>query len=190
MLAECLGWALSRELGVRTPDCAVYSGSDGASFLSEVIADVLHWSDSRPQAMKDPGELGAVLALDALIANPDRNSGNFLFRPSPDDLELFSIDLANAMIGSPVLFAALGDAAPPPGTLVAGIPVALVRSGAERCAATAEGFDPSSLVEWVHEACHIAEADEVDTLVPTLKIRCASAGRIVRNYLELVEKRP
>ena len=190
MLAECLGWSLSRALGVPTPSCAVYLLGPRGSFLSEVITDVVHWDDTRPQAMRNPGDLGAILALDSIIANGDRNDGNLLFKPNAEALDVYSIDLANAFIGSPTLFAELKADAPGVGTLVRGIPLALVSDGAMACALRAQALPESLIDRNVRSACRVSGYADLRVLSDTLKLRCANAPEIVSKYLKLVANIP
>lgn len=190
LLAECVGWGLSKLLGVPTPACGVHLAGSQSSFLSEMIEDVLHWDPARVQEMRRVEDLGAMIALDAIIANGDRNVGNILFRPSPRELDVFSIDLANADVGSPTIFEGLGTDAPEPRQLVPDIPVPLVAAGARECALRAAGLDEDALVERVREACHIAGEPSVQLIRDSLFRRCQAAPAIVDGYLQRIAARP
>lgn len=193
LLAEALGTLLAMDLGVPTAHGGYWiDGSGERWWLSKVVEPVLHWKPAFAERLAEPSELGALLALDALIGNRDRHSGNILLRPSPNetDLRVYSIDVADSWIGTPFDLEHAGLDVPPVDNVARGIPVGIVADGARACAERAVGLPAHRVVDSCREACFIA--NEPDTscprLVSALTIRLESAPIIVEKYLELLEK--
>jgi len=191
LLAEALGWLLSNILKIPTPLGAVCGTGTDATWLSESVVPVTHWEPSRAQCLKNPDDLGAMLALDAVIGNWDRHSGNLLLRPenTQDQLKVYSIDVAGSWIGTPSDIGRRGLEVPSVDNLAPGIPVDMVREGAEKCAHEFSRLDPTLLNEYVSEACEIATVTAVDAISEALRRRSREAPGLVQRYLDKIEAR-
>lgn len=192
ILAESIGWLLCDRLGIPTPLGAVCGRPGDASWLSEYIPHTTHWSEARAQSLTNPDDLGAMLALDALIGNWDRHAKNLLLTPdpTPDRLKVYSIDVANAWIGTPSDIAKRGLESPDVDKLAHGIPVDMIRDGATVLAERAAQLPENLLSEFAMEACFLAGSSGALAIGTALHQRCAEAPRIVRGYLAKIESRP
>jgi hypothetical protein len=197
LLAEALGWLLSRDLGVPTPDSAIHVTHVETSWLSEVVGPMDHWSPVCAQRLADPDELAKIIALDAIIGNFDRHEGNILARPDDtiEQLRLFSIDLGWSWIGESDL-GSRGVDVPgdydPPGIrgLIEGVPVDVIRDAAAACANDALHLDQRLIGEYVQEACQIAgQPARKLKLQQALVYRCRNAPSIVQAHLDSIERR-
>lgn len=82
LLAESLAWLVGTELGVPLPRSAVHTDEEGnRSWLSEQIDHVVHWNPELTNVIENPAGMGAMIALDAILLNPDRHQGNILLQP-------------------------------------------------------------------------------------------------------------
>src|SRR5262249_46216878 len=85
LLAEAIGWLLPQHRKVPVPGGAFHIAAPGVeaegvcrSWLSRQVLDVGHWNRGYVNNVNNIGQLGRVLALDTLIFNEDRHSGNIL----------------------------------------------------------------------------------------------------------------
>jgi len=191
LLAEALGWLLSGALEVPTPNSAIYVKDGTTSWLSEVIEPVVHWTPARAQYLVNPDDLGKIVAIDAIIGNFDRHDANLLLKPEdgPDRLSIFSIDLSWSWIGEPAILKR-GIEPPPIRSLVEGIPVDMIRDAAMACSSEALRVNKRALAEYAQEACRIANQPDVQSITNGLMFRCMNAPSIVKDYINLIERRP
>ena len=78
LLGELLGWFLGRQVGVPIPDAAIWRGhQSGIAWMSAYLDSVLAWDPALADCY-DLSDLGAILALDVVLLNRDRNAGNLL----------------------------------------------------------------------------------------------------------------
>ncbi len=190
LLAEALGWLLSRHLGVPTPDAGVVGTGDQMAWASRFVDDALQWSPTRANVVSNVDGLGAMIAFDALIANPDRHSENILCVPqeSADQVFVHSIDLEGAWAGDPAIIDGAGLDVPEVSlTQPAYIPVDLIDSSARELAARAERLDNATLAVYVKEACALAGEPDHQILQRALQRRLSAATQLVRDYLKAIE---
>jgi hypothetical protein len=195
LLAEAVGWMVAREIGAPVPDgaCLELQG-DERSWLSERISPALHWDPLRIHTIDNVDELGAILALDALILNRDRHDQNLLLQPAPDELHLrvWAIDHGSAIGGYPKDLDAAGTNVdhPQPLRFPARLPLDLMKPGALAAAQRAARLPTPDVAEIASEACEIAGVlDLVETLTRALKRRMAAAVSITEEYLLLIGKK-
>lgn len=191
ILAEAIGLLFSWHLGIPTPDGAVCNEGGDMTWLSKFLVHTTHWSPSRAHLLDNPDDLGAILALDALIGNWDRHAGNLLLLSGVtiDQLSVFSIDVANAWVGTPSDIAKRGAESPSVERLAPGIPVDMVRDGATAAAEETKRMSPELITSFCREACLLAGSSEHDVLADALRKRCALAPHIVHEYLGKIEGR-
>lgn len=191
VLAEALGFLISRELCVPVPNGAVYISDVELDWLSEYIDSVMHWSSTSIQEISNPDELGGIIALDAIIGNSDRHAGNLLIRPGEEagELHVISIDLADAWIGTAEDLEFNGVAIPSVRNLAPGIDVEVIRAGAIACAKRANTLGDASLRACVAAACEITNEQKYDRLLAALQYRCEHARDIVDRYLNAIADR-
>jgi hypothetical protein len=195
LLAEAVGWLLSKSLDVPVPDAAIVGTGLETAWLSQHISSTTHWSPKHAQRMSDPDRLGAIIALDAILGNFDRNAGNLLFRSTDSDLvDVFSIDLAGCWSGSPKDFGDRGLSVPSVDEIklrhARGIPIDMIRESALVTAQKASELGDRPIIESVDEACHIALEPERIRLQETLIRRCSASEELVSKYLIVLENLP
>lgn len=194
ILSEAIGYLLCHELDLPAPSCAYYRASDDdddePEWLSGYVAAAVHWTPDRPQALANPGDLGGILAVDAVIGNFDRNPKNLLLvGNSADSLQIHAIDFANSWVGTPRDFAARQLTTPPIDNLVVGVPVDMIQDGALASASAMSKIDETVIRAIVDSGCDIARERERDTLTAALLARCAAAERVVNDYLQTIRRR-
>lgn len=189
IIAEAIGWLVGNEMGVRSPDAGYIRDDDSrVAWLSEYL-NANHWGPSTPERLEDPAELGAILALDAVILNEDRHERNFLVLPVGGDetrLQLVQIDTGAAHVGWAQDF---GDRIPSTEKLVRGIPVDACSDGAIAAAARIENVDEGLVRSWVRDAMLIVgdREDEISRRSEILLARCQGAVNLTTRYLQAIE---
>jgi hypothetical protein len=188
LLAECLGTLLAMDLDVPTAAGGYYVDTSATRWwLSRVIEPAFHWSPQRAQRLAEPKELGAILALDAIIGNRDRHAANIILTPRNTETELraFSIDVADSWIGSPSDLEAAGLDIPSVANVARGLPLDILAEGAHECADRATKMAPWRVVDSCREACIIAQepAGSDDRLVAALTTRLQNAPDLIKRYL-------
>lgn len=193
LLAEALGWLLSRQFSVPTPPAAVSGRGEGASWLSGALPLVKHWSEAERDRVRNIRAIGRVLTLDAVLLNGDRHAGNILLAPQRrgGGMTAWAIDFDHALVGWPGDYAAASvDALPSLRNLARGLPVASMRPGARQAAREARLLDRAILAGYVAEACEIAEEPRKDALVSALQARLDRAIELTDRYLASIEALP
>jgi hypothetical protein len=192
-LSELLTWLLGREIGVPIPDGAVVGVGDDAAWLSRVVGDVVNWHPAAIARIANAPEIGRCIALDAIVVNDDRHSGNILLQ-SIDDLHVraWAIDHDGALVGYPDdLAAAAGDGRVPATRKAArGLPVDLMAEGAMDAARAAAALPTDLLGEFVDEACGISGEKKTDVLLNALAARVAAAEELTSRYLVALRALP
>jgi hypothetical protein len=100
--AEIVGYIFARECGISVPEFSlgVFANNGETVFASQIVdglRDVR--SHIRRNRLTNPEALPKTLVLDVLLANKDRNAGNFVGRHidgQPSRLELIAIDFEKA----------------------------------------------------------------------------------------------
>lgn len=77
-IAEAVAWFLGRQMGVRLPDAGVVDWGGGVPAWGMSDAGARHWLSSDQNYLVNVEDVGAMLALDVLIFNCDRNSENIV----------------------------------------------------------------------------------------------------------------
>jgi hypothetical protein len=193
LLAEALGWLLSRHLSVPTPDAALSGEGAAASWLSSALPLVKHWSETERDRVRNIRAIGRVLALDAVLMNGDRHAGNILLSPLKKGgrMTAWAIDFDHALVGWPGDYAAVSvDELPSLRNLARGLPVAYMRPGARQAAREARLLDGGILARYVAEACEIAGEPSGDALLTALQARLDRAIELTDRYLAAIEILP
>lgn len=187
LLAEAVSFLLGGRLRVRQPHGAVYIDKDGWSWMSERIRAVSeHWEPGMRDFIENPGEVGAMLALDAILLNEDRHPGNLLVQPQKDEthLRVWAIDSGNALIAQPFDFLSRGLEAPNPHKHARGLPIAALCDAALAAAAVATTIDVDDISAYVTHGCALVGEPRAAELAVALRARCRAAPAIVTSYLE------
>lgn len=192
ILAEAASHLLGRQLKVRQPAGAFLRGQGTLNWLSERISGATeHWQLEHRDFISNPAEVGAMLALDALVLNEDRHELNILVAPQDDALlDVWAIDNAAARVGVPHLYCAAALASPNPANHARGLPVALLRRHALDAALRAERLTWHEIGAIVREACALVGESKHDDLTEALFMRCQHASRVVGEYLEALGAQP
>ncbi len=108
LVAEAVGWLLSKELSVRTPEAAFVTG-ERLGWASRRVDAIMNWAPD-DAGLCDPVDVARIFVLDALIGNTDRHNDNVLVFDEGGNAPLwvYSIDLGNSRVGHPEGFAELG----------------------------------------------------------------------------------
>jgi len=178
--SEAIGWLLSKEVGAPVSDAAVHSTSSETSWLSNLVAPVLHWDESKKYAIENLGEVGAMLALDAVMSNVDRHERNVLLEPlTVSTFKLWSIDLGLCFPGQPQF----SNSTSPPTVKnhLKGLPLRTpgLRKGAIEAVRTLSALTERRLLSIVTEACDVAAIDGAEAFFQILRDRIRLAKRIV-----------
>ncbi len=189
LLAEALSWLLARRLGAPVPDGAVCLDPGQRSWLSAWVADSVHWRAESAEYFVNPDGLGSVLALDALVHNGDRHSGNLLLEPRREGiLWIWAIDFGNALVGHASDLAAAGLECPSPRNIARGLPIRRCEPGAMAAAVHVAALPHDLVASDVAAACAVANADsDAAEITRALARRFAHAEDLVQRYLSLVE---
>lgn len=187
MLAEMVGYQLSRRLGVHVPDLAVCTDNDAErSVLSRRIPNVSHWSEKSYIMISNLESIGRMLAVDVILFNEDRHGGNILLEQMPGSplLRAWAIDHGGALCGYPEEFYTRRDDVPDARNLARGLPIERLRPAALRAAQDAQSLSPDLLARYVNEACLIAREPQRELLLTALSYRCQVAPKLVQCYFE------
>lgn len=188
LLAEAIVTLLGRHIGAPVPDGGIQVGVVGSqAWLSALVEDAIHWSPARRYHLLNPTEAGAMLALDAILLNDDRHSGNILLVPDPDEahLRLHAIDGGNALVGWVGDYLAWpADEIPRIENQARGLPLDALREGAATAARVASEIDRVLLREFVGEGCGFAREPDVDPLTDAIEARCRGAVDLSSRYLD------
>lgn len=103
VLSEAIGYCLSRLVGVPTPEGGILLESkDMPLWMCRRVPDVTHWDVSHMHKVINLDQVGAMLALDAVIGNADRHAGNILLEPRADGTFFaHSIDVEQSWLLAP-----------------------------------------------------------------------------------------
>ena len=192
LLAEALTWLIARQIGVRVPDAAFCTDPGERAWLSRRLPNAIHWSAELAPQIANPGEAGAIIALDAVVFNEARHGRNVLVTGSGKEnaATIWAIDADEAMVGHVAEFTALGGSVPDPRIHAMGFPANSLRTHALAAAALTAGLLPALLQEFVTESCTLAREPRVGDLLCALIDRCAIAVHLTNDYLVRLEARP
>jgi hypothetical protein len=181
---------LGRALDVPIPEFACFESDErGRGWLSEFVSDAQHWSAARVERLMDPGDIGRMLALDAIIHNEDRNTENILVQPleAPHRFRCWVIDNEAALVARPRELASKGMAVPRTFALPTGfVATDEARRAARNAGARAMLLGPAWLEAVAWTATDIAGALDQEVLAKALIARCRHAREIVEQYLEQI----
>ncbi|MDX9722259.1 MAG: hypothetical protein RBU37_16065 [Myxococcota bacterium] len=187
LFAECVGWLFGDTLGLRQPRAALFEAEDGWSWLSERVPNATHWSSELRDRIANLDEVGAMLALDAILLNEDRHAANILVQPSVgDQVLLWAIDCGNALVSYPDDFT--DTQRPSVRNHARGLPVPALRLGALRAAELASRLERAKLEAFIDEAVAVAEEPRGHEILELLCERCQSAVAIVNDHLDNLER--
>lgn len=193
LLAEIVGWLVGAALGVDQPTAAVAQDSEREwSWLSQWLNTTEHWGEHMAGSIANPGAVGTMLAVDALVANGDRHPGNILADVDDYDASLYrlwAIDWDAAVVGYIGEFEQLGcDCRPPVANHARCLPLVTLRDHALAAADRAVNL-PAEQLDWIAEDGRrvLAESELFRSrLSGALQRRCTAAPNIVSRYLELI----
>jgi hypothetical protein len=190
VLAEAIAWHLCKDLGVPCPDAAICEEADGGrSWLSRQIPHVMSWHSSHARDLAEFRSLGALLTLDAIIANEDRHLDNILVEPVGKKVRIWAIDAGNARIAVLPQIAALDLTAPDPTRLAADLPVGKAKDHALAAARAATQISEERIRFIVTDAADSSAPPEIESVIEILGGRCAAAEAIVSEYIAVIEGR-
>ncbi len=201
LIAEIIGWYLGRSIGAPLPNAALLlTDPDGLSpaWLTETIPNAQHWSDAYLGILDNPEELGAILALDAILLNADRHERNLLLQESNGSWKVWCIDLGGAYCGSPPSFSQYDLETP---DLSHHVRLTLpdkykidprIIEGAQQAAQRATWLpdDNAMFQRWAEEACVVVGSTQASSLLRGLRHRCRHALEITRRHLQALQKQP
>lgn len=151
--AEAFCWLAGQEIGVRLPNAAILEGRS-RGWLSGRIPLARNWAADDRDHVVNVGEVGAMLALDAVVANGDRHHRNVLVVHVPDDLHLqiWAIDHARADIVHVPRLVRLADGPPAAHPERPDLTVPRVRDATLAAAEKIEAVPEDAVQRWLQEA--------------------------------------
>lgn len=190
LVAEAVGWLLSRELSVRTPEAAFVTG-ERAGWASRLVDAAMNWAPD-DAGLCDPVDVARIFVLDALVGNTDRHNDNVLVFDVGGDAPLwvYSIDLGNSRIGHPEGFAELGlDVADDP-QFLDGVDRTGIEHHAAGILAQAEQLakDRGRITAIAYQAglaTHLISPDEQELLSAALADRLQNAEKLLSAHLDV-----
>jgi len=190
LLAEMISWEVARRLDIPVPDGAFCADVGQESWLSACLPAVVHWDPARVGDVENLASLGAVLAFDALINNPDRHAGNILLQATEGvgTLRVWAIDHGQALVGWPDDFESRGAETPDPRNLARGLPMDTLEDMASVTAEKMTRCSAADILEDVRRSCVLAKEPKADVIGNTLVSRLAAAPSLVAEYLGRVRK--
>lgn len=193
MLAEGVAYLLGRQLNAPVPEFAVCleGGDDAHGCLSHRVEPALHWNADSSDYIINYEQFGAMVTLDVIIMNDDRHAANVLLEPADDELHVrvWAIDHGIAQVGLPRAFETASARDRLPGTLkyCRDFPLSAMKDGAVAAAELAAGLSEDVLRSITAECCAIADEKNTNTLLSTLKARCAAAPTLLGEFWKILE---
>lgn len=188
IVAEAVCWLLGREFGVKLPNAAIFANGSRRGWMSELVPAIQNWSPEFRDQIINLDEVGRMLALDAIVGNPDRHGGNILVEFQPDEahIQLWAIDHGNAVIADSIQFRQLGLGAPMPHCDTPNLPYEVLCMPAMSAANEMRVCDGSLLRKYTLEAWACIDKMPPAGVVDLLIERCKVAPEIVGRYLEVL----
>lgn len=183
--AEAFSWLLGSEIGLRVPGAAIAVEGLKRAWLSERIEGARNWDPTDRDNIDNVDEVGAMLALDAVVANGDRHHQNVLVVHDPDALHLtvWAIDHGRADIVHLPRLILLGEGPPPVHDDRPDLTPARFRAGAMAAAEQMEALPEATIQAWLTEAFK-CDGDALPVELPELVAnRFKLATKIADRYL-------
>jgi hypothetical protein len=186
IIGEAFCWLFGREFGVKIPEAAIYANGARRGWVSELVPAIQNWSPEFRDQIINLDEVGKMLALDAIVGNPDRHGGNVLvdFQPDEAHVQLWAIDHGYAMVADAVQFRQLGLDAPEPHRDSPNLPYEVLRAPAMAAAQAMSVCNGSLLTRYVAEAWACVDRAPPSSIAELLIKRCKVAADIVDRYLK------
>ena len=206
LLAEHLGSTLATKLGIPIPDFAIAEHAlptpipgwakapqNHIRWMSRYQANALPWRREVLLELNNPGDLGRILALDAVLHITDRHKRNVLLIPTATrHFRIMVIDYDAGPAGSPEVFwdLAQSQSVPSPKSLLNhGLVVTPKMQAAAMAAADHMENAAPTLSGIASASCKIADmSDQAETLSQALLTRMKDARSLVYRYLEQVRR--
>lgn len=188
--AELLVGVLGLELRVPIPEM----GYATSGFLSRYHQGG-HWETMLEHSIVNIDGIGAALALDAIVGNPDRHAQNILLAPTgkmrDDDPELHAwcIDHEGCWLANPMVMTSVLTGDPERSILCrrqpSDLPIERLESAALRAATDASKMSDTGVSWLTTDAAQTAgvDASHRDLAHELLRSRCRAAPRIVQQYI-------
>lgn len=191
MLAEAIGYELSRMLGIKTPApgllCDQYGGF---LWMTACLPHVKHWSPTDHAAIGNATDVGTMLTLDVVVGNNDRHAGNILLVPSGGAFTAYSIDFEDSWAGTPEdMIAHSGGGLP---TLVAAfapmLPINDLQKAMLDAAAFCRTWSRPQLAAKIQPWCNLFGETQSSAIVDGLVSRSQLATQLVRERILQIRK--
>jgi hypothetical protein len=182
LIGLALAQLLGRWLHAPVPEGAVYVGPGGPGWASRWSAG-LRWAPILRDRLGHPAQVGAMLALDALLLHA-RSARDLLVVPTASEARLAVLALG---WGDARLADLQGTELPAVQQHPRGLPLQALREGAMAAAGVAERLDEAMLQEFVAESCAVARSPEATSLGAALHARCLQASALVARHLDALE---
>lgn len=182
--AEAFAWLVGHQIGMALPDGALYAGDAGVGWLSRRIPDARNWAPEDRDAVSNTEQIGAMLALDAVLANDDRHQQNVLVvAGTPTGRSLIAIDHGRLNIVHEARLIALGDAPPKPHDDRPALDYRALRPAALAAGDRMSALPDDTVIAWLSEAFQ-AQREQVPSGLPDLVLRRFNvACKTVETYL-------
>lgn len=186
--SEAIAAMLVPHFGARLPAVAVADiGNEAHAWLSEELVGAVAWEPRQHATiLENFGEVGAMLALDAVLLNDDRHPGNLIVHGIDDRADVligFAIDNDKALHDVVALGQRI-DLLPAIEKHLKGLPRSPVLiEGALSAAARARAIGAGTLRAIASESCAAAGLPNDPIIFELLRARCERAESLTRRHL-------
>lgn len=191
LIAEAIGWLFCERLGLPIPDIAIYLPGEYTQdcWLSEQIRLVEHWSPTRTP-VQNLGDMGGILAVDAVLGNADRHEGNILLQPQviegEESWKLWAIDFEISAVGDGERFRELGSRVPEVSSLPQSLPFESLYKPALEVAQEIASFEEQFITSTVEAAWTLFDGSDGELLQSLLYQRCEEAVSLIDTYFKAI----
>ena len=189
LVAEAIAWQFACAIGAPVPEGAYAETEEGNFWLSSEVQAAKHYEREFGSQIANLEEVGAMLALDAVLANPDRSDKNLLVTTTGEDagFTLSAIDFGDAHVGDLNDSLLCGEDAPDITRHVLGLPIQALSQPVSEAAALISQLAINFAELAYINAAEVAGIEPELLACESLQGRCAEAEAICEVHLQNLE---
>ncbi len=179
VLAEALAWLLCQAMGMCIPHAAAVrpprrpSARQPEWIWASQYVELLGWNEAVRENVGDTSRFAGLMVLDAWLGNEDRHRDNLVLLQTPNlnRVEFLALDFDAAWVGSEIMRLPDWSAVPTPALLPSPPVAELWRAAVPAWVARARGIPHNDLLQFVREACQLANIPREQPLLTWLSRR-------------------